>query len=279
MPDSPKVVKLAQPGYDVKTAGDENLIYNSNWPLLKIYKQGSFTTSQLSDPYTFETVVKHDLGYFPFFWCFANLPLETWNAPSSVTPVQRSEFMIPIQAGGVVITKDRLLFGPDNITHGSIQFYYYIFALDLEKNYIAPQIKVGGIQGESGSNTFKLAKEGKSIDSNRLEDYIIHSKARSPLVHMIKNDICGSDETTYNYVASHNLGYIPMFFGFSKNTVAGNETVDNYSPLFTASSGPGFIADNNTVKWRGSINNLFPLLSTVILKDPFNIEDRIDIST
>lgn len=61
-------LKISKPGVDVGTAGLENLIMQSNHPLLKIQSSG---TGSMVVPNNFTiysgTVVTHNLGYIPIF--------------------------------------------------------------------------------------------------------------------------------------------------------------------------------------------------------------------
>lgn len=59
-------VKIAKAGYDYDD-GDRRLIYNSNYPLLKIAYSGTGTLTLSSDAGS-KTVVTHSLGYLPMFY-------------------------------------------------------------------------------------------------------------------------------------------------------------------------------------------------------------------
>lgn len=262
--DKPPVVKLAQPGYDVKTAGDENLIYSSAWPLLKIYKQGSvkFPAARLSE------LVKHDLGFIPFFWYFANTPIDTWGVTSTGQEA-RSEFMGPIGDGSMQIFADKLQWTPPTFpaVSGNTQAYYYIFALDITKEYIAPQIKVGGAIGaRDTSRVFKVAKEGKDYKSDNLFDFILHSRARSPLIHSVNP----SPGVVKSFTAVHNLGYLPMFFAFVKNANG------SYSPLPTGQGGSSSLqSTDKTVVFNDTGGKE---VTIVILKDPFLLDYTVNVT-
>lgn len=278
MPDKPKVVKLAQPGYDVKTAGDENLIYNSNWPLLPIYKQDSFTSSDWNTEH--QPVASHDLGYIPAFWWFANTNILTWNGATPALD-QRAEFNGPVTFFPG-ITKDRLVFDINpGVASGTIQFYYYIFALDITKPYTAPITKVGAISGGGGNKVFKLAKPDKDINSKNLEDYVIHSQARSPLVHAVTQQKTAPDGSVggYGFTFQHNLGYAPMFFAYGKTGgVFGvnNPTSNSYIILPVGGITSGFTVDDKNISYTNLNNNVE--ISLVVLKDPFIIDYSVRVT-
>jgi hypothetical protein len=269
MPNNPKVVKLAQPGFDVKTAGDENLIYNSNWPLLKIYKQGSAIIPDVTQSYT---VTTHDLKFTPFFFFFSNATLNTWLASGAISNERRSDFFGPIGDGFLGIDHERLFYTPQGSpgTSGSLRIYYYIFALDLSTPYKAPIIKTGGVGGGDSKTVFKLAKESKDTSSNDLDDYIVHSRARSPLIHSVTPGTIGPDPastTGFGLTVYHDLGYSPLFFGFE------GQADGSYIPIPT---GVSFIGNDKYVQKSDVVAG--DKISIVILKDPFEIDYSVSVT-
>lgn len=63
-------IKIAKAGYDYDD-GDKRLIYNSTYPLLKIFDSGT-TTLTLSSGSGSKTLKTHSLGYEPFFYVWVN---------------------------------------------------------------------------------------------------------------------------------------------------------------------------------------------------------------
>lgn len=258
------VIKLAQPGYDVKTAGDENLIYSSKWPLLEIYQQNTatFDVTQTS------ILARHDLQFPPVFWYFANTPESAWQNSGVVGTARRSEFFGPIGDGSLGIDASQLTYTANTVpgTSGNAQLYFYIFALDLTKQYTAPVIKVGAVSGGSDSNfVFKIAKPNKDIKSHDLSDFVLHSKARSPLIHSVNP----SPGTVKQFIVNHALGYTPMFFGYLKSG-------GKYTLLPTGQGGSSnFLADEQNITFN---DNGGKELTIVILKDPFMVEYSIRVN-
>lgn len=265
--DNPPVIKLAQKGFDAKTAGDENLIYSSLWPLLKIYKQGSYKTSNIG---VNNLVAEHDLGFIPFFWYFANTPLAAWQNNGPVGVQNRSEYMGPLGDGNMEITNNKLQFQPNSAfpsTNGKAQLYFYIFALDITKEFKAPQVKVGALSGPADNDhVFKIAKEGKSIDSTDLFDYVVHSRARSPLIHSVNP----SPGVIKEFIVEHNLGYLPMFFGFEKTATG------SYKAMPTGQGGSSsFQSTDKTIRFTDTGGKE---MTIVILKDPFLIDYSVQVN-
>lgn len=256
------VIKLAQPGYDVKTAGDENLIYNSNWPLLKEYKYdtASFNVTQSN------VITTHDLGFYPMFWFFSNSTINGWENSGPVNIGRRSEFFGPSAGGTISITDSKLLYTPSLPTTGTLRIYYYIFAIDLTKQFTAPIIKVGAVRGgEDSGFVFKIAKDTKDVSSTDLQDFIIHSRARSPLIHSVNP----SGAVVKSFTVNHNLGYLPMFFGYTKGA-------NGYSLIATGQGGSSnFQSDENSVTFSDSGGKE---VTIVILKDPFLSDYSVQVT-
>lgn len=265
------VVKLAQSGYDASTTGDENLVYSSSWPLLKIYKHGTVSfTGNVTDNNS--AVTTHDLGYVPAFWIFSNSDIQEWLASGSRQAERRSEFNGP-NGQSVGISADRLsAIPPLTLGTTTLKYEWYIFALDITKDYRAPKIKSGGVIGPRNLKTvFKLAKDNKDINSHRLEDYVVHSACRSPLVHAVVPFQLGFQQK-FTYV--HELGYKPMFFAYANGP--GVNGTNYWMMLFTAGSVFGFSVDDQKIQFTApfsSTNNY----SLVVLKDPFNISNIIQV--
>lgn len=259
------VVKLAQPGYDVKTAGDENLIYSSKWPLLEIYMQDTATFDVTKS----SILARHDLQFPPVFWYFANTPETAWENFGAITQARRAEFFGPIGDGSLGMDASKLFYTPNSfpLTSGTARLYFYIFALDLSKQYNAPIIKVGAVSGGNNNNfAFKIAKNGKDVSSNDLSDFILHSRARSPLIHSVNP----SPGVVKSFVINHNLGYVPMFFPYQKNANG------SYTLLPTGQGGAdSLLSDINNIIFTSAAGKE---LTIVVLKDPFLIDNSIRVN-
>lgn len=264
--DNPPVIKLAQPGYDVATAGDENLIYSSLWPLLKTYAQGGYKTQDISVP---NLIANHDLGFTPVFWYFANTPINSWLNSGAAGQARRSEYMGHVGDGSIQVDAASMKFVPNSpvFVSGPSQLYYYLFALDITKQYNAPSINVGSAdQGTRPNRVFKVAKDGKDISSTDLFDFVIHSQARSPLIHSVNP----SGGIVKSFVVEHDLTYLPIFFPFVKN--------DNgsYSPLYTGQGGSSSITSTeNQIIFNDTAGKE---ITIVVLKDPFLIDASVQVT-
>lgn len=62
-------VKIAKSGYD-RTDGDNHLVYNSKYPLLKILHTQTGNVSVTSGSYGPTSIYNHALGYKPMFYLY-----------------------------------------------------------------------------------------------------------------------------------------------------------------------------------------------------------------
>lgn len=256
------VIKLAQPGFDIKTAGDESQIYNSNWPLLKIYKQDSFLVQDVTQT---TTITTHDLQFPAMYWFFTNNKIDAWIGTTAHVADRRSEFFGP-GGDGIVIDNQSLKFTPSSSNDtGSLKLYYYILGIDLTKLFIAPTIKVGGVGGFRTGHVLKLAREKKNIYSTDLRDYTVHSDCRSPLIH----SVTPSGGLVKDFYVNHNLGYNPMFFPYQKTT-------SGYKLLPTGQGGSTSItSDEQRVHFTDTAGKE---ITIVILKDPFIVDYSVGVT-
>lgn len=211
------------------------------------------------------------------FWVYTNEPINSWNFSQTTPRDTRAEFLgISAALGFISVDKDNLYLvsSATSTFNLNVSFQYYIFALDLSQQFTAPIIKTGAIGGKRGNTVFKLAKEGKDISSQSLEDFAVHSDARSPLIHSVNvgliNESLGSG---YAFTVHHNLGYIPMFFGYS-TTSAGRYVIRAAG----GGGGTNFItADAEKIQWKDTIVGTVPQ-TIVILKDPFMVDYSVRVS-
>ena len=252
-----RVVKVARRGFDVQTAGDENLLYSSLWPVLSIYKEIPVNLSKSDDV---EIIAEHGLGYPPMFLPFVDYSGAT-TSPGAATlggPFQVSDKYVRIDSLGYNFTR--------------LKGVIYLYTLDLSTPYTAPIVNLGGLPGlQSSDKVFKLAKVGKSIHSTQLKDFVITTDARSPLIHSVTPGIVQGGEL----VAEHNLGYVPLFFGYSRQNPFTGENYEYYQLMNTGGGGDvKFSSSTAQVKLKGPASGLLSInglgASIVVLKDPFD---------
>lgn len=251
-----RVIKVARKGFDVKTAGDEYLLYSSLWPVLSIFKE---VPIKITNPNADAIIFEHGLGYPPMFWDFTNFT-NTFNLSGS------NQFF-----SGLFSVNERYLkyTKPLTAATGPIEGVVQLFTLDLSRQYIAPVVSVGGVSGNIRSTrSFKLAKEGKSVHSTRLKDFVISTDARSPLIHSVNPGTVqanGGGIYGNGFTIEHTLGYVPLCFGYSK----GNDGY--YSVLASGGGGATRFAITPT-KVTFAESTTGRQLTLVLMKDPFEAE-------
>lgn len=251
-----RVIKVARKGFDVKTAGDENLLYSSLWPVLSIFKE---VPIKITNPNADTIIFEHGLGYPPMFWDFTNFT-NTFNLSGS------SQFF-----SGLFSVNEKYLkyTKPQTAATGPIEGVVQLFTLDLSKQYTAPVVNVGGVSGNIRSTrSFKLAKEGKSIHSTKLKDFVISTDARSPLIHSVNPGVVqsnGGDIYGNGFTVEHTLRYVPLCFGYGKGS-------DGYYSILASGGGGAtrFAATPSKVIFSEAA--VGRELTLVLMKDPFEAE-------
>lgn len=221
-------IKIAQPGYDVRTCKDYNLIFNSSWPSLAIvYDQTmSVTTDQFGN-----AIVAHNLGFPPLSmaWNFTDNTFSLTNG--RVFPsVDKNNFYLPeLQA---------------NTT-----YYYNIKAYNLD---ITQPQNYTYLQPPAVNNTYdptygiKVVKQNQGITSSDMRAYILHSRCASPQVLSVV-----TDKVPYN--ASTGIGY--------NNGVLTYTNPQGYTPWAFAYALVNNIFTNTQIyQWAPPVSQSYPIL-------------------
>lgn len=247
-------IKVSQAGKDVEDAGDSELMFSSSWPIPKILFQGRIRSYTTVNP---QPIINHNLGYVPMF-----------------IPYDSNDTIVEIFREIISVDKNNIYYSSPGGIPGAFDIGLYIFDVDIEKNFQAPNIDTGTSSSTGVDRNFgiKLSKIGKDFDSDDLRDFIIHSSTRTPMIHAVSNGApndTGSVPNTFgNYVYEHTLPYDPLFLAYARSVaVPGAYTlVNNFADLITN----GKII---TIKDLTLAND--PRASIVVLKDPFQINDPV----
>lgn len=241
--------KLSQPGFDVTEAGSQDLLFSSSFPLLKEEKTGLFTGSNSGAA---QVMYEHNLSYHPFFLVQVN------------------------KGSGAEMDTDNLWCVDNNKLYfrdSSIYKYRWtIYRLPLYESFISDNSQQQSVVPGGVSNDFgiKFAKEGKSLKSDDLRDFSLHSRGRSPLIDSVS--VKDWPPGTTQHTAYHKLSYIPLAFGFSmsgsSSSPRGTSTQVFPSPQTNPGIGRG--TDYITI---GSDATTSLKTSIIILKDPFTTKD------
>ena len=258
-------IKVSQPGKDAQDSGDKDLLFSSSWPNLKVLFNGRITatTREIVDPGVSSGVVlKHNLGYVPFFIPYI---------PNDTTGFSIFRQFLSVDKKNIYISA-----GSGSAAQLSFDVALMVFELDIEKNLKAPNIDTGTSSTSRGNGDIgiRMSKSGKDISSKDLRDYIIHSRTRSPMVHEVVN---GPVNDGSNFTYTHDLPYNPFFFSF----IECNGITLGPDGAYGMNNGfAGLEAIGNTISITNhpSKNLAYPnpRTSFVILKDPFTLDDSMN---
>jgi hypothetical protein len=245
-------VKGTPPGYDVGSAADYLLSFNSSWPLLKVHETGTFSADKT-----------HNLGYPPFYIV-------------TRTDGRVDQFVGLLNNSGV---------DSSTLSYGSISGTrrYFIFRLDLTVNFTAPVIETSTTSVPSNNDyVFKMTKADKDISSSDLRDFSLHSGAKSPMVHKVVEQAIPAGPDGWNLSVSHGLGYTPIAFVYIKpSTNTGGYTTTKYIfiPPPVGVQDALYTANSSTIDIVafGDVFTAQPRVSVVILKDPF-LKEQVNVS-
>lgn len=149
-------LQIAQLGYDTRNCPDWAYLFNSNWPNLAIAYETTVTATG------FDTVVAHNLGFPPLVMAWYTAQNVSWGRmPGSDLEVD-----------------------PQNINifaDGQFTLRAYNIDISKEATYALPQ---GANAKLPYNNQFgaKIIKNNRNIQSNNLNDFVLHTRAQSPAV-------------------------------------------------------------------------------------------------
>ncbi len=195
------VAKLAQRFFDVRTAADKDLVFSSEFPLLKEEATGIIDTSTLGPDFDYYPIYNHGLGYHPFFIFI------TEDAGISFRGAVDSNYVYMSPSAG-------------------LRYRWIVYRLPLYRSFESPVSNNLSVQNDNDSNLkFKFAKNGKNINSTDLRDFTIHSDTMSPIVHAVNfkepstsDFFSTSIGDLWRHIVEVNLPYEPLVFAFGEYT-------------------------------------------------------------
>lgn len=204
--------KVSQRGFDVRTCADYQLVYSSEWPLLKIQAQGSVIIPDATQDVTIST---HGLGYVPAFWVFDDSTYaDTWAGAKMAYP-GTSQFL------AANATDLKWLGASRGAIGGILTIYYYIFRSDLSTSFTAQVFNSSPtVAGTDSDYGIKVAKPGFDVSNSDFRNFTIRSDCRSPMVHKTGTGSFGA--LGGSVTITHGLGYEPMYYFWAKLTAYGD---------------------------------------------------------
>ena len=234
--------KGSTPGFDTKTTIDYFQLFNSSWPQLKVGLEGNASGT-----------VAHNLGYPPFHF------------------ITRSDGRVDQTANGYGVDSSNLA-----RTAGVDTIKYFICRLDLTTNFDSPVISGGvGTVEVDRDYGFKVAKDGKDVNSTDMRDFALHSSTRSPMVQKVDNGLMTNTGGGLGYerTVAHGLTYTPEAFAFilpGTNTLGLSAT--RYSIIAPPIGAAGYYYTVNATSVYITADPFYfsapPRVSVVVLKDP-----------
>lgn len=244
-------IKISLPGVNIETASDTQLLFSSSWPSIKIFKNVHIQQVIPAHSTGAIKLYSHNLGFVPAVIPYGGIA--GTNTSNGVADISRQNTSADTSNVYILVSNNTL---PINL-----DIRISILYLDITTPFKAPTINTGasGISTPDSDLGFKLSKDNKDIKSTDLRDFLIHSSARSPMIHAV---VPGTIPASGTFSYTHDLPYNPIFFAFfqTSNTYV---LINGYAGLSTSGSTISITAATGS------------LVSIVILKDPFQITDSL----
>lgn len=204
-------IKIAEPGYDVKSAEQKNLSLKTDFVLLNVSHQGELTAD--ASPET----ITHGLGYVPQFLAWVD-------AGSG------------IKADGPGLATGMDTFGTAFATTANLSVYatngdgikYYIF-------YEPAETGTAPIVVSTNSFGLKIAKEGYDVKTANILQQTFNSEKNS-----IKIATSGTSSATvntdYNFLITHGLDVVPGYLIYFEVDNSGKWWCENETDTLSGKS-------------------------------------------
>ena len=242
-------IKIARAGYNALTAPDYGLLFNSSWPSLQIAKEFTYNIDNWPSELT------HNLGFPPMIigWatynnvCYGRI----WGSDLGGDNTNIYFDTTAYDVGTTITVR--------------------VFNVNISAEAKYPNPSRLAIQGKYDPNYgFKIAKQGKSVNSTHLNDFILHTKGQSPALLNVytsaansSNYINTGDGYNFNYKIS--TSYLPWHNGWISTD---NSSWYGMPPTF-------FTYNNNTLTLEYATKEY---LSMVIMRDPLFYSNTIEVS-
>lgn len=214
-------IRISKPFYDATTAADSDLIFSSAWPGLPVAFE-TIQSTTWSSPAPFyqrqldsNISVAHGLNITPF--------TQAWYTIDGGT-TYRWYPMASSNATSAII--DSLPMEPLTAASGTLTFKIVCYNIDMTRD-----VDYAYSAASSATKTYdpdygiRLAKDGESINSTDMRDFILHSRCQSPLILSVKteetkvyNEVAGTPVNVVQFTTDY--GYRAWVFGAIKNSAS-----------------------------------------------------------
>jgi hypothetical protein len=240
---------VSQEGYDVKDSADRLKVFSSSFQTLKIHSVTSKTAVVPSGEYDDPNVITltHNLGYLAPFIIIYNGSTTIGTANSYVNSPSNLPYFFDVVDSYLTTAQytDRLeisipyAFDSEGGTAGGATVYFTIYQFVNDFTTVAGENIGSGTTAGLGSEDYgiRISKDGFDAKTCNDIDCILSSSFFNQIIHQVGVDTSGS--ATINI--SHNLGYIPSYLCFVKES-SGNSHIRLFTG--TKSTTTDIVIDN-----------------------------------
>lgn len=259
-------IKISQPGFDVNTCKDYELIFSSSWPTLAIAFDKTMT---LTTDGSGNATIPHNLNFYPLAM--------GWKFTDSTFTTSTGRFFVSVDKTNIYIDQQSSLSLANTTYYVNVKCYN--LDITIPQNYLYLQSPAVNFPYD---NTYgiKIAKQNENINSSDMRNFILNSRAASPQVLAVVTEKTnynsgsgiGNNSGTLTYTNPQN--YTPWAFGYVE-FVSGGVTKYIWAPPF-AQAYP-LIKFNNNVTTLQLINTPSnPAVgSLIILRDPLFVSNSV----
>jgi len=221
-------MKVSRQGFDVKTCADHQLLFSSSFKFPMYTISGTATITTLDSD---QTIVTHNLGYIPIFFCL----IRNEPPPSSATDATNRLHWHAVGASGdspapTIVCDTTKIYYKANQYVNTLYVAYFIMPYNLEASFSAPNIDLtvdtqGTITTDWG---FKVSKDGQDVKTAtqaNLQSFSGSSSGGYPVRHQIIHKVGTVTGVTGGSTVSiaHGLGYKPFFLWYWKTSSSPKE--------------------------------------------------------
>lgn len=261
-------IKISKPYYDAVRTQPQNLIFSSSWPSLPIAKEIDIPDATALSTYSVVTggryAVPHGLGYPPlaFYWQLADISGKAGAGNVWLRAVADAD------KTNVYISPPQSI---QNVAGVTPPINIKCFAIDLRQDVDYPTPTGDNLPSAYDPDYgIKVSKPNKSVDSKDLRDFILHSRAQSPLILAVKTEQTSHPSNPASIQYTNKSPYPVWVYGFARQLTSGVSPIINadyfryapyYQQTFPKTNTDGFVS---TITFNPGANGA----TLVILRDP-----------
>lgn len=200
------VVRLSPPGEDVTRAADYRLAYDYGWYTMSVVHKGLI---EAGTPKT-DIVYNHNLGFPPVFLVFAQ------DHFTNISVSQDRSMFYNNNRDQLTVDDSTVAFSGTGNTEQDL--YYYLFNIDLSKDFRAESLSPGKSSKPVGVNNdivMKASIDGESAYSDDPQHLSINSDIKGLQVHAVADVEEDDPDNTFGFntaIYEHGLGYPASYF-------------------------------------------------------------------